>query len=201
MNDGHYKTLGVGKDATQDEIKKAFWTLSQDVHPDRPDGDKILFQRLQLAYETLKDDSRRQTYDTTGKDGVQQARDHKIASNLATLVETAFGEPDPFGFMRSAIRNKIQQQTIKLKQLAEAREHVLDSIKDAEETDEPINDKARSVIVATLREHLKTAERTIEEAEEQKSICEEMLEWLGEENRITDIHWERQIRGQLWTTS
>lgn len=58
----HYKTLGVGKTATPDEIKKAFRKLAMSHHPDRG-GDASAFQKINEAYDTLKDPTKRQQYD------------------------------------------------------------------------------------------------------------------------------------------
>lgn len=59
----HYSTLGVNKDATQDEIKKAFRKLASQHHPDKG-GDTAKFQEIQAAYDTLGDPAKRQQYDS-----------------------------------------------------------------------------------------------------------------------------------------
>jgi DnaJ-class molecular chaperone len=58
----HYKTLGVARDATPDEIKKAYRKLAAVHHPDKG-GDTAMFQKVQAAYETLSDPQKRQEYD------------------------------------------------------------------------------------------------------------------------------------------
>lgn len=60
-----YDVLGVSKDATELEIKKAYRKLSLDFHPDRnPDPEaKTKFQEISEAYETLSDPSKKQEYD------------------------------------------------------------------------------------------------------------------------------------------
>jgi len=59
----HYQTLGVKRDASPDEIKKAYRKLAGQHHPDREGGDKAKFQSVQTAYETLSDASKRAQYD------------------------------------------------------------------------------------------------------------------------------------------
>lgn len=59
----HYQTLGVNRDASPDEIKKAYRKLAGKYHPDREGGDKAKFQSIQTAYETLSDTSKRAQYD------------------------------------------------------------------------------------------------------------------------------------------
>ena len=58
----HYTTLGVNKQATPDEIKKAYRKLASQHHPDKG-GDKEKFQEIQSAYAILSDDQKRAEYD------------------------------------------------------------------------------------------------------------------------------------------
>jgi curved DNA-binding protein len=58
----HYQTLGVSKTATPDEIKKAYRKLASQHHPDKG-GDTAMFQKIQIAYDTLSDPEKRQQYD------------------------------------------------------------------------------------------------------------------------------------------
>ena len=65
----YYETLGVPKDASADEIKKAFRKLAVEHHPDKG-GDEAKFKEINEAYEVLKDSSKRQRYDQFGHAGV-----------------------------------------------------------------------------------------------------------------------------------
>ena len=65
----YYEVLGVGKDASADEIKKAFRRAAVEHHPDRG-GDEAKFKEINEAYEVLKDASKRQRYDQFGHAGV-----------------------------------------------------------------------------------------------------------------------------------
>ena len=57
-----YQTLGVGKNATEEEIKKAYRRMASQHHPDKG-GDTATFQKIQTAYETLSDPQKRQQHD------------------------------------------------------------------------------------------------------------------------------------------
>ncbi|MDB5166324.1 MAG: dnaJ [Candidatus Saccharibacteria bacterium] len=65
----YYEVLGVNKDASADEIKKAFRKAAIEHHPDRG-GDEANFKEINEAYEVLKDSSKRQRYDQFGHAGV-----------------------------------------------------------------------------------------------------------------------------------
>jgi molecular chaperone DnaJ len=66
----YYEVLGVGKNASADEIKKAFRRLAVLHHPDKEGGDETKFKELNEAYEVLKDSEKRQRYDQFGHAGV-----------------------------------------------------------------------------------------------------------------------------------
>lgn len=66
----YYEVLGVAKDASDDEIKKAFRRKAVEYHPDKQGGDEAKFKEVNEAYEILKDSSKRQRYDQFGHAGV-----------------------------------------------------------------------------------------------------------------------------------
>ncbi len=66
-----YQTLGVNRDATADEIKRAYRKLASQHHPDKG-GDKTRFQDIQAAYDTLSDTNKRAAYDNPGFGGFNQ---------------------------------------------------------------------------------------------------------------------------------
>ena len=68
-----YKTLGVSKDATKEEIKKAYRKLALKYHPDRnPDNPnaEAEFKKVSEAYEVLSDDQKKSMYDQYGEAGI-----------------------------------------------------------------------------------------------------------------------------------
>ncbi len=67
----YYKTLGVSRDATQDEIKKKYRKMAAKFHPDKNPGNKKAEQKFKdvgEAYEVLKDPDKRKLYDKVGSD-------------------------------------------------------------------------------------------------------------------------------------
>jgi molecular chaperone DnaJ len=65
----YYDVLGVSRDASPDEIKKAFRRAAVEHHPDRG-GDEAKFKEINEAYEVLKDADKRRRYDQFGHAGV-----------------------------------------------------------------------------------------------------------------------------------
>ena len=67
----YYDILGVSKNASQDEIKRAYRKMSKKYHPDinKEPGAEEKYKEVQEAYETLSDDQKRAAYDQYGPDG------------------------------------------------------------------------------------------------------------------------------------
>lgn len=70
-NSKFYEVLGVEKNATYDQIKKAYRKLALRAHPDKG-GDPEKFKEITNAYETLSDKDKREIYDTHGEEGLKQ---------------------------------------------------------------------------------------------------------------------------------
>jgi len=71
----YYKILGVDKNASEKDIKKAYRKMAMKYHPDRTQGDKSaeeMFKRISEAYAVLSDKEKREQYDTFGASGFRQ---------------------------------------------------------------------------------------------------------------------------------
>ena len=67
MAKNYYSILGVTKNSSEEDIKKAFRKLAQKYHPDKKDGDEAKFKEASEAYAVLSDKKKRAEYDTYGK--------------------------------------------------------------------------------------------------------------------------------------
>lgn len=66
MSKDYYEILGVQKNASKDEIKKAFHRLALKYHPDKNNGDDKKFKEANEAYQVLSDEQKRSRYDQFG---------------------------------------------------------------------------------------------------------------------------------------
>ena len=100
-----YDVLGVGRDASQDEIKRAFRKLAFKYHPDRnkmPDAEER-FKEISEAYAILSDPKKRQQYDVQGFEGIKQQYKQEDIFNRGTFRDV-FSE---FGFNADDLFNRI----------------------------------------------------------------------------------------------
>ena len=67
MPKDYYNILGVSKDASDDEIKKAYRKLAHKFHPDKSGGDEARFKEVNEAYQVLSDKEKRSQYDQYGQ--------------------------------------------------------------------------------------------------------------------------------------
>lgn len=83
-----YRILRVEKNATQQQIRKAFRKLSKKFHPDVNDGDDTEFKKINNAYHILVDEEKRKQYDETGT--VEKDPEEMFYKTLGAYIHSEF---------------------------------------------------------------------------------------------------------------
>ena len=114
----YYSILGVNRNATSEEIKKAYKKKVMQHHPDRG-GDKETFQKVSEAYETLSDSSKRDVYDHPHQaNSFRQQRNNPFAhGGFEDMFSNMFGQ----GF-RQPHQNSRRNQDVRLKVVVDFHE-------------------------------------------------------------------------------
>jgi DnaJ-class molecular chaperone len=112
----YYSTLGINRNASQEEIKKAYKKMSMQHHPDRTGGDDSKFKEINEAYQNLSDPQKKQMYDQFGTADPRQQQyrsgDFEFNFNgspfggMDDIFESFFGGGSPFGSNRRRQTNR-----------------------------------------------------------------------------------------------
>ncbi|KAL3217283.1 hypothetical protein MRX96_032537 [Rhipicephalus microplus] len=98
MSDGKlYDVLGVSRNATEYEIKKAYRKLAKEYHPDKNPQEGEKFKEISFAYEVLTDPKKREIYNTYGINGLKEGV-HESPFGTEDIFSHIFGG-SPFGGM------------------------------------------------------------------------------------------------------
>jgi DnaJ family protein A protein 2 len=89
-NNEYYSILGVQKNATPDQLKKAYKKSCIQHHPDKG-GDENMFKQVGEAYSVLKDPEKRRLYDQFGKAAVQNGESSPHDVDMSSMMNNIFG--------------------------------------------------------------------------------------------------------------
>jgi curved DNA-binding protein CbpA len=91
-----YSVLGVSRDCSSADVRRAYLVKARDLHPDKnPSSDaKEQFQALSRAYQVLSDPQERQRYDATGKLEEDMSPEEAFAEYLKRYTEASVSEQD-----------------------------------------------------------------------------------------------------------
>ena len=113
----YYEILGVSKNATADEIKKAYRTLAFKYHPDRNQGNaeaEEKFKQISAAYDVLGDESKRRQYDmgySTDSYGAASSQSQQYQRQYQYTYSNPFGDENFWEWFNGAQFRSRNQQT------------------------------------------------------------------------------------------
>mgnify|MGYP001080071572 CR=1 FL=1 len=107
----YYEVLGVSRNATKEEIKKAYRKLAHKYHPDKQGGDENKFKKINEAYQVLSNDKKREQYDRFGKASTSSGFNHQGFGGFEDMGDIF---EEMFGFGRRQQAQKRRGEDIKI---------------------------------------------------------------------------------------
>jgi len=102
MAKDYYQVLGIKKDASKEDIKKAYRKLAHEYHPDKKGGNEAKFKEINEAYQILSDEQKKQQYDRFGRtfEGVASGNSGGFNAEPGFDFQWAWGRPGGGGSER-----------------------------------------------------------------------------------------------------
>jgi len=192
----HYAALGLGKDATPEDVKRAYRARAQRAHPDRKGGDPDAFRSIQKAYDVLGDAERRARYDKGEKDRVDDpvsAQRREALQEIAKLLMTAINDTNVdlmstnlIKLARQAIQARVDgvnAQIAELNAQIRRRETFLKRLRRKKSKDD---DLVKTMVQHSIEKH----RGVIGEAQNDIARCGVMRELLEDYDYATDLQDE-----------
>lgn len=176
-----YDDLGVGKDASFDEIRSAYRRRARECHPDLG-GDRAEFERIQNAHDVLADAERRARYDQSGD--TSEEPDHRFQEltsviiaafdHVLTQAGTKFREHDLIVHTRGVLRGQKRG-------IAASIETARGELAKLEELVERLKFEGAGpdILTGTLRQRIRNQEEWIQTAERKIEQIDQAVEYLG----------------------
>lgn len=194
-----YETLSVAKDATSDEIKKAYRRCAQATHPDKHGGDDAAFKAVKAAYEVLSDPERRRRYDETGDTGSVPSVAQEAQARLLELFQEVISKEQFAGDiveMMARSVNGIIEHNASQQRIAQRRIRILvhnrDRIK-AKTGDNPY--------FMLVERQITGLQDVLKEIERDTMIAEELLRLIDNyEDEVPLPFHDEDPRANRWTS-
>lgn len=175
----HYETLGVPKDASPEDIKRAFRKQSSKHHPDKKQGGSHeAMAKVNAAYAVLSDPARRLGYDQTGRDPAEGPTLDDIAEHaLQTLIQQIL-EDNPTGDLVKHLERHITKSIEQLQGQVKKHERAIARL--TKQLDRVVRKSAgsESLFNRVLERQIKQLKEAIEEAERLLEVSQRSLEIL-----------------------
>lgn len=188
-----YELLGVGPEASADEIREAYKKLAQQWHPDKhPDdvaGATKKFQQLAEAYNILADEAKRALYDDLGE--VEQSKEtalRAIAVQILTRMALHLldAEGDHVGHLREMCKVDLAEQT---KTIQDSRVAIRKRERVAKRWKQKLG--GRNIFANAMRRDVQRLQKIIETAKKNIEITQECIALLAEYEFMQDAEPRR----------
>lgn len=176
MND-FYGILGVSKDATKDEIKKAYRKLAQEHHPDKGGSEKK-FHAINLAHEVLTDEEKRGKYDRG--EPIFDTKDPEafLRSRALQLFEAQVNNKQFHPKYDDIFKPMIQQCKVMIEQLPVAVENLKTQVDRIQEIRDRIEGDNTEIYVNTLEQKIKGITAMIENMPKEVEQLEKVISYI-----------------------
>jgi len=179
-----YKVLGIERNASFLEIKKAYRERSKECHPDSPSGSDQAFTELNLAYRVLSDDKKRTLYDESGivedeaPDHIQNMVKGRLAELASKWIDNMLrGDKVPLKeFILNGLNNGENRLQLVIKDIKEIIENLVDIRKRLTHKD------GNSLIHNIIDERIIINKKSIKANEEELIILDKLKEILEDYN-------------------
>ncbi len=185
--DDLYKLLGVKKDATKEQIKKAYRKKANKHHPDKKGGDIKKFQEVSLANEILSDDEKRNRYDNgdnvfnnADPEIVMKQRMTQVFSDLVGMKDLDYKHVDIFAHLIENVKSILGQYPVML----DGMEKDLEKQKDILDRISGDNSKLFTNVMSSK---IEDTEAKIDSLKKEKILTEKIIVFLEVNEYRTDI--------------
>lgn len=176
----HYETLGVPKDASPEDIKRAYRKQSAKHHPDRPGGSTEAQAKVNEAYECLSDPVRRLGYDQNGHDPAKGPSLDDIAEHALQTLIAKILEDEPYGDLVKLLDEHITDSIESIKADKVTNERRIAKLQKKLDRVVRKNAGKESLFNRVLQEQIRRAEAGIAEAARLLEVSERSLQILRE---------------------
>lgn len=188
MSINPYETLGLDSDATDKEIKRAYYMKAKEHHPD-VGGDPKKFAIIKLSYDTLKDKDQRKYFDDNGcikDDPTNTDYDTAIAALKQLFITTVTGfDPDDMiytdiiGMMKKQVTNDIKKLDDNIVNIRLSEKNIRKLIKATEKKLKRDGNKS-NFLLSLLFESINAIPLQLSQVEMRRKTGEDMLKILSE---------------------
>lgn len=188
-----YETLGVDKNASPSEIKKAMKEKAKNAHPDKGGSEEDM-KEINKAYAILINPEKKKRYDETGEDDVKQSFESKFLSMINKLflqtVENTDEEDVPYIDLVADLPKKFNDIAI---QLEKQEKEFTKKLEKNKKVYERIKNKESAVGIVMLHE-IESQEQTIQSIKKEKEFILECVEKSKEFEYKTEEQTEEYLK-------